>query len=263
MNDLNKTLQTRASAYRYLWDNEDWDTFMLVFTGTDRLMHFLWNAYEDHSHPCHSGFLDHFSHIDSIIGEIVEKLHNDDLLIILSDHGFEMIKKDINVNAILKQEGFLKFASDLPSSLEEIVAGTKAFALDPGRIYLNRKGEFPLGDVSPEDQFLLLNELADMFTSIEYNGNKVIKHCFRKEAIYHGPLLPYAPDLVLVGNDGFNLRGGIVANNVIADSTLAGKHTQSDAFLMVYDHSARILVPDTPKVTDIVSIMSRFEERLS
>ena len=41
LSDLDKTLDARIETYRYLWENRDWQTFMLVFTGTDRLMHFL------------------------------------------------------------------------------------------------------------------------------------------------------------------------------------------------------------------------------
>jgi len=60
LKDLDRALQARIEAYRYLWDKGDRNTFMLVFTGTDRLSHFLWDAYEDESHPYHSQFLDHF-----------------------------------------------------------------------------------------------------------------------------------------------------------------------------------------------------------
>ena len=41
LEDLDETLTTRIKAAEYLWDYIDWQTFMLTFTGTDRLMHFL------------------------------------------------------------------------------------------------------------------------------------------------------------------------------------------------------------------------------
>jgi len=68
LKDLDKTLKARIATYRYLWDEENWQTFMLVFTGTDRLAHFLWNAYEDKSHKYHSAFLDHLHQIDEAVG---------------------------------------------------------------------------------------------------------------------------------------------------------------------------------------------------
>jgi len=79
LKDLEKTLKARIAAYRYLWEEWDWDTFMLVFIGTDRLSHFLWDAYEDESHKYHSTFLEHFHQIDEV-----------------SDHGFELLEREVN-----------------------------------------------------------------------------------------------------------------------------------------------------------------------
>ena len=109
LKDLDRTLQARISVYRYLWDKEDWQTFMLVFTGTDRLAHFLWNAYEDKSHKYHYAFLDHLRQIDEVIGEIANRMNKDDSLVLLSDHGFELLESDVYINFFLNQEGFLRF----------------------------------------------------------------------------------------------------------------------------------------------------------
>lgn len=108
LRDLDTTLKARVEAYRYLWDKEDWDSFMLVFTGTDRLSHFLWDAYEDPTHKYHSSFLGHFRKIDEVIGEISEKINDNDCLIMLSDHGFELLDKNVNINYFLQEEGFLR-----------------------------------------------------------------------------------------------------------------------------------------------------------
>ena len=112
---LNKTLNSRIAAYRYLWDSTNWDNFMLVFTGTDRLSHFLWNAYEDEYHRFHEDFLHHFHQIDEAIGEIYSRLDDDDLLIMLSDHGFERLDKSVNVNFYMRENGFLKWEKNPPT----------------------------------------------------------------------------------------------------------------------------------------------------
>jgi predicted AlkP superfamily phosphohydrolase/phosphomutase len=49
LRDLHRTHQARVEAYRHFW-NEPWDTFMFVLTGTDRILHFLWDAYEIQGH---------------------------------------------------------------------------------------------------------------------------------------------------------------------------------------------------------------------
>ena len=255
LNDLNRTLQARISTYRYLWHNENWNTFMLVFTATDRLMHFLWNAYEDKTNSYHSAFLDHFHQIDEAIGEIMHEMQGDDSIILLSDHGFERLDKNVYVNFVLKREGLLKFENKPPSSLKDITRDTRAFALDPGRIYINLKDKYPYGCVELHERESILRELESIFNSLKLDNKKVVKYCYRKEEIYEGPFLSQAPDMVLLGNEGFNLRGGIKAKELWQKGSLTGKHSQPDAFLIVRGNFDTMIVPKRPCVSDIVGIM--------
>jgi len=260
LNDLDKTLKARIAAYRYLWDNEDWQTFMLVFTGTDRLGHFLWDAYEDESHQYHSAFLQYFHQIDEVIGEIANKMNQDDTLIMLSDHGFELIDYDVNINAFLFQKGFLKLKKSPPQSLADIDYGTRAFALDPARIYINAEGKYPRGSVKVEDKDFVINELEKSFESLGVNGTKAVEKVFRKEEIYQGPYLDQAPDLVLLPNKGLNFRAGLKSERIFEKSTLTGKHTQKDAFLLIREPSENV-VPKEVCVSDVVGIMNRLRRR--
>jgi predicted AlkP superfamily phosphohydrolase/phosphomutase len=256
LKDLDKTLKARIAAYRYLWDEENWQTFMLVFTGTDRLAHFLWNAYEDKSHKYHSAFLDHLHQIDEAVGEITNRLNGTDSLIMLSDHGFELSQSDIYVNFFLMQEGFLKFRDNPPRSLADIDQDTKAFALDPARIYINLEGKYPKGSVKPEDKEAIISELETCFNSLEIDGKKAIKRICRKEEIYQGPHLGHAPDLVLLGNKGFDFKSGLKATKLAGRGVFTGKHSQRDAFLLINKPSPDI-IPESPSVSDIVGIMNK------
>jgi len=257
LEDLDETLDARIEAYRYLWDNNNWQTFMLVFTATDRLMHFLWNAYEDKSHTHHNLYLEHFWKIDKVIGEIATKIKDDDLLIIHSDHGFERLDYDVYINYLLKQEGFLQIKDTRNIALENIDYGTKAFALDPARIYLNRKGRYPCGSVDENDTAENLHRLEKLFSSLEINDRKVIRDIYRKEQLYTGPYIKNAPDMVLVGAEGFNLRANIKAEKLYDKGIFSGKHTQDTAFLMIRGLSDTNIIPDIPLVTDIRAIAEK------
>ena len=256
LKDLDKTLQARVAAYRYLWEEENWQTFMLVFTGTDRLAHFLWNAYEDDSHRYHSAFLDHLHQIDNVMGEIASKMSTGDSLLILSDHGFELSEYDVQVNFFLSQEGFLKLEKSPPQSLADIDYDTKAFALDPARIYVNLEGKYPRGSVKPEDKESIISELETRLNSLEIDGRKVIKRICRKEQIYHGPHLDHAPDLVLLENRGFDLKSSLKATKLAGRGVFTGKHSQEDAFLLINKASPDI-IPEGLSVSDVVGVMNR------
>jgi len=257
LSDLDQTLDARIEAYRYLWDSQDWQRFMLVFTGTDRLMHFLWNAYEDEGHKYHSLFLEHFRKIDRVIGQINESITDDDLLIILSDHGFERLDYDVYINYHLIQNGLLKFKRGADITLNNISQDTKAFALDPARIYLNLKGKYPCGTVEPDKAEPLLDQLEILFRDMEIDGRAVIRDVYRKEQIYSGPCCDGAPDLVLVGAKGFNLKAKISAEQLMDKTIFTGKHTQNTAFLAVKGLSDKDIIPEVPTVSDVRGIMEK------
>jgi len=258
--DLDRTVQARIEVYRYLWDKENWNTFMLVFTGTDRLSHFLWDAYENESHPYHSAFLDHFRQIDEVIGETCHRLSKDDYLIVLSDHGFELLDKNVNINYFLQEEGFLKLKDASRKNFSGIDFGTKAFALDPARIYINRKAKYPRGSVSPEEAEGIIDDLLDAFDSLQINGRKVIKKIYRRNEIYRGPFINQAPDLVLLADTGFNLKANIKAKSLWEKNIFTGKHTQPDAFLLVKGMFNKDIVPESPCVTDVIDVIDRIRE---
>jgi predicted AlkP superfamily phosphohydrolase/phosphomutase len=137
-------------------------------------------------------------------------------------------------------------------------ASTKAFALDPGRIYLNKEGKYPKGTVKKEDEGKILQELTTVFQNLEKDGKKVIKKIFRKEDVYSGPYLDDAPDLILMANKGFNLRGTLAKKELFGTDIFTGMHTQDDAFLFVKTPKS-INMPENPCVTDVVKIMNEIK----
>lgn len=250
LRDLDETLTARIKAAKYLWDYTDWQTFMLAFTGTDRLMHFLWDAYEDKSHKYHDAFLEHFRRIDQAIGKIYSKVTENDAFIMLSDHGFGKLEKDVYVNHLLASEGFLTFRPNTEPKLVNIDSATKAFALDPARIYINQKGKYPAGNVEADDKDACLKELESLFRSLQIDGRKVIKHIYRKQDIYAGPYLEDAPDFVLIAEKGFNLKGSMTAEELTGKGPFTGKHTYEDAFLLLKDKDIATGLNDQISVID-------------
>ncbi len=250
LEDLDQTLTARIKAVEYLWDYTEWQTFMPTFTGTDRLMHFLFDAYEDAGHKYHNAFLEHFRKIDKAIGDIHSKLAEDDVLIMLSDHGFEKLEKDVYVNHLLVSEGFLTFRPDAEPSLNNIDSATKAFALDPARIFINQKDKYPAGSVAENEKETCLKDLKNLFSSLEIDGKKVIKHIYRKQDVYTGPYIDNAGDLILIAENGFNLKGAMTSKELTAKGPFTGKHTYENAFLMISNQNVVPDFDDLPTVID-------------
>lgn len=254
---LFETLETRIKTYRYFWKHFEWDTFMVVFTGTDRLEHYLWDAYKNEEHEYHEQFLKYFQRIDTAIGEIHEKMDEEDTLILLSDHGMEGIKTSVNLNTYLVKEGFLVRGTDPNKGLNNIQEGTKAFVLDPARIYLNKEGVYPKGCVKENEEEQIISDLISSFNQLERNGEHVIKQIHRKEDIYHGAQLERGPDLVLTSNSGYKLKGGLLKEEIFEETPLLGKHTREDAFLLVKGKNTEDIIPENLTVKDVLSILEK------
>lgn len=261
LDELFSVHEKRVIAYRYFWDEVDWDTFMIVFTGSDRLGHFMWDDYENTDNPNHKRFLDYFREIDKEIGWISEHLGNKDNLIMMSDHGMEIIKTEVHLNTYLEQNGFLKLSDGDRKNYNNITNESTAFALEPSRIYLNYKDRYPNGCVNYEERENIIEELTDIFRQLKYNDELVITDVIKKEEIYEGDQMDVAPDLLLVPNNGYSLRGTVGRKDVFGgDSILTGMHKGSDAFLFVKGENAETIVPDKPHVEDVVDIMHGLED---
>jgi len=253
--ELDKTLVGRQKALNYFWQ-EDWDYFEFVITGTDRLQHFLWSAYEDEAHIYHQNFLDYYRQIDRVINKIITAFRkltgNYEGLYLLSDHGFTQIEQEVYLNAWLEKKGYLKFESSSPKNLAEISESSQAFALDPNRIYLNLKEKFPKGIVKKSDKKSLKEKIKKELEKLKYKGKRVIKNIFDTEEIYSGPYLFGGPDLIVLSEYGFDMKGSIKKKEVFGRTTLQGMHTWDDAYFWATKECGQEL-----SISDLAEIILR------
>lgn len=230
---LHALLKVRERLMDALWDEEKWNLMQVVITGTDRLHHFLFDAYEDDAHPYYGAFRDYYRAVDGFVGRVYDRFAKDAEakgFFILSDHGFCRTRVEVNINAVLAAHGYLAFTSPGATSLDAISERATAFALDPARIYLHKRGVYPRGGVAPDREDALLTELTERFTALTHDGERVIGHVFRGRDVYSGAEASRGPDLLLVPTPGFDLKGRVGAAEVVVPRRLQGMHTWEDAF---------------------------------
>ena len=236
--DLNETLDGRERTADFLWKEIDWDLFIIVITGTDRLMHFLWDAYTDQTHNNHNDFLNYFDKVDGLVGRLYDKFlkinasaAGNPNFYMLSDHGFTKIETEVHINRWLQENGYLKFQNTSPRYITDIGPGSSAFALDPSRIYINLKKKYPLGIIEKSEYSRIREEIRSGLEQLTFAGGQpVVKHIFFKEEIYSGPCMDQAPDLVILSRPGYDLKAKVNVPGVFEKTDLQGMHTQDDAF---------------------------------
>lgn len=226
-------LEKRLIAYERFLKGESWDLFVGVITETDRLHHFFFDAALDTDHPYHSAFVSFYREMDKTVGKLhdifMEMTGGDGLFMTMSDHGFTVLKQEFNINSWLRKEGFLKLDAQR-KYYEQVDAGTKAFAMDPGRIYINVEGKYPRGSVKESEKAGIVTELKERLNAVtDGEGKPVIKKVYENSVIYRGPLAEKGPDLVCIAHDGFDLKATLKKDEVFGKGHFSGMHTCYDA----------------------------------
>ena len=227
--EIDKTFEVRKKAIMHFLDTGNWDLFVGVITETDRLHHYLWVALDDESHPQHDFFIGFYKKLDAFIGEMYKKVGDEIPFVILSDHGFTTIKREVYLNTWLREQGYLKFNKDVPGSMDDMHEESRVFVLDPSRIYIHQKGKYTKGSVDPADYEELRNRMKSELMELTFEGEKVIKEVLFKEEIYSGGLIDQAPDLVALSHEGYDLKGAVNKPEVFGNSALTGGHTRENA----------------------------------
>jgi predicted AlkP superfamily phosphohydrolase/phosphomutase len=256
--ELIKTMMGRQKALNMFWE-EPWDYFEFVITGTDRLHHYLWHAVENPDHPHHQNVLEYYRQIDRIINKIYTTFRkapgDDENIFFLSDHGFCAIRQEVYLNTWLEKERFLKFAKTQPAGLEDISPKAVAFALDPNRIYLHYRERYPNGQVKLSEAKPIKEQIIHKLKKLEYEGKKVVREVFLAKDVYSGPLVGKGPDLIVLSEPGFDMKGSIKKKEIFGRTPgLQGMHTWDDAFfLSKNDFGDHLRIEDTTKI-----ILDRF-----
>jgi predicted AlkP superfamily phosphohydrolase/phosphomutase len=235
--DLNLTLDKRWEAARRLFEREEWDFFQLHVMETDRANHFLWEQYDQGDPLYAKRFLDFYRRVDELLGEFYDRAEKVAEFIVLSDHGFCTVKKEVYLNQWLEEHGFLHLEGDKPKSVVDMSSKTRAYSLIPGRIFLNMQGREQKGSVAAAQAESLKAEIIGALLEMKDpdDGAPIIKKVLRREEIYSGPYFEEAADLMAIPYDGYDLKANVRQPKFTYKGDLVGMHTFDDAALFVKD----------------------------
>ncbi len=116
--DVEQVTRARARAMRALMDENDWDVACMVFVSPDRIQHCLL----EYVHPGHPDFVRAsqtpvaervrgvYRLLDEELGTLLERTTEDDLVLLMSDHGHQPVTRALNMNRVLEHLGYLKMA---------------------------------------------------------------------------------------------------------------------------------------------------------
>jgi len=191
-----------------LAENQEWDFFMSVMIGSDRLQHMIWRHFDE----THRRFIpdsehkdalkNYYIYLDKKLGELLEK-YPDAVFIVASDHG--MIKQEgkININNWLIDNGYMVLKDDVNLSKKtrfktDFVDMEKSIAYGGGaynaRVYINKE-KITADGLNYEK---ILNEISKKIKEIpDDKGNKINTQIYVANEIYGSCSDPGCPDLTI------------------------------------------------------------------
>lgn len=196
--------------------------FLFFYFGhTDQLAHIFWRD-RDPGHPgrvpeqdglYQTVIEDTYVEMDAKVGDALKVIDDNDVLIVMSDHGFASFRRGFNVNTWLIQNGYMALTSNTSRARREGLAGgyvdwsaTRAYALGINCLYLNLQGREERGIVPPSQRSALLHEIGDKLLAVrDVDGSQVIEKVYYVSEEFPGSESDVSPDMLL----GFarNYRG--------------------------------------------------------
>jgi len=232
-----------------------------VFDTSDRVQHMFYRRLGA-AHP-HAGAIEEmYMRMDALAGKAMAFADRATALFVLSDHGFCAFRRGVNLNAWLRDHGYLHLKNGSGES-GPFFAGvdwsrTQAYALGLGGFYLNLKGREALGIVDANEAAPLKAEIAAKLAALrDEDGAAPIRDVYQASSLYRGPYLDAAPDFIVGYNEGYRCSWeaavGQVSPRVIEENNKAwsGDHCVDPALVPGVLFSNRKISAAAPGIEDL------------
>jgi predicted AlkP superfamily phosphohydrolase/phosphomutase len=252
-----------------------------VFEATDRVQHMFWQFLENPnlkvngvpaSKRAKNAVYDVYKAMDDFLGDLIPKLTKNDLLMIVSDHGFNSAKREFHLNSWLHQEGYLVLTDGKKTSDKWYAdvdwSKSRAYGQGLNGLFLNIKGREKYGVVNAgKEAEQLKEEIKQKLINVKDNGagKPVMKAVYKREELYKGPYTQNAPDVVVGYSIGYKVAWesavNFVGGAIFADNKKmwTGDHCfTSDQVPGIFYSNKKIKITD-PTLADISpTVLSAF-----
>lgn len=257
LQDVDQTVASERKILDTVLEDKSKDLAVQYFEFPDRVSHMFWR-FRDPKHPAYNAKLAaiygheverYYRVMDDIVGQAQAKLSPGDILIVLSDHGFQSWRRSVNYDTWLVQNGYMVLKGNVArKNLEELFSHgtfwdavdwsrTRAYAMGLGEIYINVAGREKYGIVTPGAQYdALCREIAGKLVTLTdpKTGDRAVSRVVRRDQIYQRFDPSLIPDLFALNTPGYRVSWqsslGVPTSDIFEDNNDAwsGDHCSVD-----------------------------------
>jgi predicted AlkP superfamily phosphohydrolase/phosphomutase len=198
LNQVYEMTNRRFALAEHFLETREWDFFVMVEMGTDRMHHAFWKDMDprhrrhDPNGPHRDAIRAYYRHVDRLVARLLAHADDDTLVCVVSDHGARRMEGGIRINEFLRTAGYLTTRKEPAGrcSLDDVgVDWSRTTAWGEGgyysRVFLNVRGREPLGTVDPADYERVRDELAARIEAIpDERGNPLRTVVHKPEQVY-------------------------------------------------------------------------------
>lgn len=209
---VNRLVTERRRQYRAALKDFKSGFLFFYFGHTDQLAHIFWGD-TDPEHPGQKlrpeqrgkyvhVVEDAYRSADEILGEAFKVIDSNDILMVMSDHGFGSFRRGFNVNTWLAENGYLQLRSTSAARRKNYMNidfyESQAYAVGLATLYINEEGREKYGIVPPDEKRALIDEIAAKLLKVrDTDGTKVVDKVYIVEDFYPGADPSVAPDIII------------------------------------------------------------------
>jgi predicted AlkP superfamily phosphohydrolase/phosphomutase len=225
LEEIYEMTRRRFKVIRHLLQ-KDWNFFMFVEIGLDRLQHGFWKYY-DVTHHLHepgnkfqNALRDYYKYFDEEIGKLISIIDNDTIVLLVSDHGAKAMKGCFCMNEWLIEEGYLQL-NEKPQEIVDLEKAdvnwkkTKAWGWGGyyARIFLNMKEREAEGLIKPRNYEKMRDEIAAKITQIRDPDGILMNNIVLKPEEMYEVMNGDPPDLMVFFDNLSWRSAGTIGHN--------------------------------------------------
>jgi predicted AlkP superfamily phosphohydrolase/phosphomutase len=202
------TCEEREAMFFSALDRTRRGVVACVFDTTDRVQHMFF-AQKDRGGPYSKTIEELYQRADRLVGRAMQYVDDETVLFVLSDHGFASFERGCDLNAWLLENGYLALKEGATGERQYLKdvdwSKTRAYTVGLAGLYINQEGREAQGIVPAKAAAALKKEIAAKLSGLRDpdRDRLAIRKAWPSDALYTGPYLDAAPDVIVGYADGY------------------------------------------------------------